>query len=187
MMRRCAPGDTGEGPPPGTATTTNRKREIKASPRIKAAWVQCACHRCAETVANKPKGAERGQAVVAVHLWGPQTTGQKHTFSPGSALGPGLATLQLNASDGPERAPTTGTSQSGALLPGDGAIRMRQRYHCPCHAPQLKPRLGQAASVPAGALFGPLSACVCVTPNSFKSCSNCDVQHLRPTAHDSVA
>ena len=32
------------------------------------------------------------------------------------------ATLE---SDGPERAPTTGISQYGALLPGDGAIRMR--------------------------------------------------------------
>ena len=29
--------------------------------------------------------------------------------------------------DRPE--PTTGNSQHGALLPGDGGIRMRQRYH----------------------------------------------------------
>ena len=24
--------------------------------------------------------------------------------------------------------------------------------------------------------------CVCVTPKSFKSCSNCKVQHIRPSA-----
>ena len=30
----------------------------------------------------------------------------------------------------------------------------------PYQIPQLKPRLGQAASLPAGALSGPLSACV---------------------------
>ena len=61
----------------------------------------------------------------------------------------------LIKSDGPERAPTTGASQYG-VPPGDGAIRMRQRYHCHTKVPRLKPRLGQVASLSAGALSGPL-------------------------------
>ena len=38
--------------------------------------------------------------------------------------------------DGP---PTTRTIQPGALLPGDSAMRMRQRYHCHPKFPRLSP------------------------------------------------
>ena len=38
-------------------------------------------------------------------------------------------------SDGPERAPTTGISQYGALLPGT----VRQKYHCHTKFPSSSP------------------------------------------------
>ena len=54
--------------------------------------------------------------------------------------------------------------------------------------PQGSPRTSLLACACGGSrgktdvALGSLCVCVCVTPKSFKSCSNCEVQQLRPTA-----
>ena len=60
------------------------------------------------------------------------------------------------------RAPTTGTSLYGGAPPGGRCSPDEAEVPLPSHIPQLKPRPGQAAPLPPGALSGPLSACVCV-------------------------
>ena len=52
---------------------------------------------------------------------------------------------------GPSVPPTTGTSQHRALLPGGWCYPDETEGSLPPQVPQLKPRLGQAASLPADA------------------------------------
>ena len=62
-------------------------------------------------------------------------------------------------SDGPERAPPPGSANTGRSSRGQCYLDEAE-VPLPYQVPQLKPRLGQVASLPAGALSGPLSACV---------------------------